>query len=158
VKTWLRRIRGAIGIGLTWAVAWFLAGMVVLFIVGFGAADVPFPLFWGLLGFIGGVTFSGVLRLVEGRRRFDEMSMPRFAAWGGLGGFLLAGVLVPITGAGASLLLLLGPLFATAGAGCAVGSLALARMAEGGALEAVGDVDDIGLTADERKRLLGDGA
>jgi hypothetical protein len=158
LKTWLRRIRGAIGMGLTWAAAWFTAGMILLFIVGFGAADVPFPLFWGVLGFIGGVTFSGLLGLVDGRRRFDEMSMPRFAAWGGLGGFMLAAVLTPITGVGMGMLSLLGPIFAVAGAGCAAGSLALARMAEDGALEAGVDVEEVGLTAEERRQLLGDGA
>ncbi len=52
MKQWLRRIRGAIGIGLTWAVAWFGAGIALLLVVGFGAADVPFPLFLGLLGFV----------------------------------------------------------------------------------------------------------
>ena len=30
MKKWLRRIRGAIGIGLTWAAAWFGAGMIML--------------------------------------------------------------------------------------------------------------------------------
>jgi hypothetical protein len=116
-------------------------------------------LFWGFLGFVGGVTFSAVLRLVEGRRRFDEMSMPRFAVWGGTGGFLLAGVLVPVTGIGMSALGFLGPLFAIAGAGCAVGSLALARMAEGGgSAETVGEGDEVGLTPEERRQLLGDGA
>ena len=39
---WMRRIRGAIGMGLTWAAAWFSAGMALLLVVGFGAADVPF--------------------------------------------------------------------------------------------------------------------
>ncbi len=123
--------------------------MVLLFIVGFGAADVPFPLFFGLLGFLAGVTFSGVLGIVEGRRRFDQMSMPRFAAWGGLGGVLLAAVFVPLTGQGADILLLLGGVFGLAGATCAAGSLALARMAEHEELlEAGSDVDEVGLTAE----------
>ena len=30
MKKWLRRIRGAIGTGLTWAAAWFGAGMIML--------------------------------------------------------------------------------------------------------------------------------
>ncbi|UCG89035.1 MAG: hypothetical protein JSW71_11055, partial [Gemmatimonadota bacterium] len=71
MKKWLRRIRGAIGMGLTWAVAWFGAGLVLLLVVGFGAADVPFPIGFGVFGFLAGVTFSGVLGVVEGRRRFD---------------------------------------------------------------------------------------
>ena len=52
MKKWLRRVRGAIGMGLTWAIAWFGAGMALLLVVGFGAADVPFPLFFGVLGFL----------------------------------------------------------------------------------------------------------
>ena len=87
---WLRRIRGAIGVGLAWGLAWFLAGMVLLLVVGPDAADVPFPVGFGALGFLAGVTFSGLLGLVDGRRRFEEMSMPRFAALGAAGGLALA--------------------------------------------------------------------
>ena len=117
--------------GLTWGVAWFGAGVALLLVVGVGAADVPFPLGFGLLGFLAGVTFSGVLGIVEGRRRFDQMSLPRFAVWGGVGGLLLSGTFVLATGLGWEVLVL-GPVFALSGAGCAVGSLALARMAEDG--------------------------
>ncbi|HEY0970376.1 MAG TPA: hypothetical protein VGE02_05305 [Gemmatimonadales bacterium] len=154
MKKWLRRIRGAIGMGLTWATAWFGAGLVLLLVVGFGAADVPFPLFFGLLGFLAGVTFSGVLGIVEGRRSFDEMSLPRFAAWGAVGGLLLAVVMSATLGGDA--LLVLGPIFALSGAGCAAGSLALARRAQrrelldGGAA-----LDDVGLTEGEVRELLG---
>ncbi len=128
MSKWLRRLRGAMGMGLIWAAAWFAAGMVMLLIVGFGAADVPFPLFWALLGFIGGMTFSAVLGLVEGRRGFDEMSLPRFAIYGATGGVLLAGGLTAMLGG--DLFPLLGAVFGLAGAGCAAGSLALARMAD----------------------------
>jgi len=38
------------------------------------------------LGFVGGAVFSVVLGTTEGRRRFDQMSLPRFAAWGAVGG------------------------------------------------------------------------
>jgi len=129
MKKWLRRIRAAIGIGLTWAIAWFGAGMVLLLVVGVGAADVPFPLLFGLLGFIAGVAFSGVLAIVEGRRRFDQMSLPRFAGWGAVGGLLLSGIFAWAAGLGGEFLVL-GPVFALAGAGSAAGTLALARKAE----------------------------
>jgi hypothetical protein len=156
VKKWTRKIRGAIGLGLAWAFAWFAAGMVLLLIVGTDAADVPFPLFFGLLGFLSGVSFAGVLGLVDGRRRFDQMSMPRFAAWGGLGSVLLAGVFSAITGQGLEAFALLGPIFGVAGATCAAGSLGLARMAQDGALvEAGSEVDDAGLTSQEKEELLG---
>ena len=163
MKKWLRRIRGAIGMGLTWGIAWFGAGLILLLIVGFGAADVPFPLGFGLLGFLAGVMFSVVLGIVEGRRRFDQMSLPRFATWGGVGGLLLSVIFVlAVALAGDTTLLsnlvFLGPLFAVAGAASAAGSLALARMAEDRELlDASADVDAAGLTEDEARELLGGG-
>ncbi len=156
MKGWIRRIRGAIGIGLTWAFAWFAAGMVLLLIIGPDAADVPFPLGFGALGFLAGMTFSGVLRLVEGRRRFDQMSIPRFALWGGVGAAAFAGLFVGITDVGTSALTFLAPIFGISGAVCAAGTLALARMAEDSELlEAGEDVSEVGLTAEERRELLG---
>ena len=156
MKKWLRRIRGAVGMGLTWGVAWFGAGVALLLVVGVGAADVPFPLGFGLLGFLAGVTFSGVLGIVEGRRRFDQMSLPRFAVWGGVGGLLLSGIFVLATGLGGEMLVVLGPVFALSGAGCAAGSLALARTAEDRELlDASGDVAEVGLTEGEAQELLG---
>lgn len=128
MRQWGRRIRGAIGIGLTWAAAWFGAGMLLLLVVGTDAADVPFPLFFGLLGFLAGATFAGLLGLVEKRRRFAQLSLPRFAAWGAVGGALLAGVVGVAAGPGVGVLGLAG-VFAAAGAASAAGTLALARRA-----------------------------
>ena len=157
MRKWLRRIRGAIGMGLTWAVAWFGAGLILLLIVGVGAADVPFPLFFALLGFLAGVTFSGVLGLVEGRRRFDQMSLARFAAWGALGGLLLSGIFTWVAGLSEGFLVL-GPVFALSGAACAAGSLALARRAEDREyLDAGADMDQAGLAEDETRELRGGG-
>jgi hypothetical protein len=127
MRNWVRRLRGAIGIGFAWGLAWLGAGLVLLAIVGPNAADVPFPLFFGFLGFIAGVIFSVVLSMTEGRRRFDQMSLSRFATWGAVGGLLLSGVMTVV--AGVESLAFLGPLFAASGAICASGSLALARRA-----------------------------
>ena len=167
MKKWLRRIRGAIGMGLTWAAAWFGAGMIMLLglllVTGSTGADVPYPLGFGAFGFVAGVTFSGVLGLVEGRRRFDQMSLPRFAGWGAAGGFLLSAIFVLVVAlaedpAFLSNLVVLGPIFAVAGAGSAAGSLALARSAEDRELlEASEDVDEVGLSEGEARELLGGG-
>jgi hypothetical protein len=164
MKKWLRRIRGAVGMGLTWAVGWFGAGMVLLLVVGPDAADVPFPLGFGMFGFFAGVLFSGVLGIVEGRRRFDQMSLPRFAGWGAVGGLLLSGAFVLtvalVEGTPTFLvnLVVLGPVFAVAGAGSAAGSLALARrVQERGLLDAGADVGEAGLAEDETRELLGGG-
>ncbi len=158
MKRWMRRIRGAIGMGLTWAAAWFAAGMVLLVIVGPDAADVPFPLFFGLLGFLAGVTFSAILGMVERRRRFDQMSIRRFAIWGGVGGLLFSGIFVSAASLGLGTLAVLAPVFAISGATCAGGALALARRAaDATALGASMDLESVGLTEQEKRELLGGG-
>lgn len=166
MRKWMRRVRGAIGMGITWAAAWFGAGMLMLvtslLLTGSTGADVPYPVGFGALGFIAGVSFSGVLGLVEGRRRFDEMSLPRFAGWGAAGGILLATAFVSLVSLieGPSFfqnLVVLAPVFGGAGAACAAGTLAIARKAsDSGTLEGV-DPDTVGLTDSEMRDLLGGG-
>ena len=128
MRNWLRRIRGAIGMGITWAAAWFAAGFVPRWVFGINS-DLPFPLLFAGLGFIAGATFSGLLVLTEGRRRFDQMSLPRFAAWGALGGLLLSALFIRGASLGWGEVLALSTTFAVACAACASGSLALARRA-----------------------------
>jgi hypothetical protein len=133
MKKWGRRIRGAIGMGLTWGAAWFGAGLLLARVPGF-YSDLPFALVFAPLGFLTGIIFSGILVGIEGRRGFERTSLPRFAGWGAASGLLLSGILV--IGAalrGGSLwgeLLLFGPPLAIASAVCAGGSLAIARRAE----------------------------
>ena len=131
----LRRVRGAIGMGLTWAVAWGGAGVVMAVITRFNA-DVPFPLFFALLGFIAGVIFSLFLTLTAGRRSFDQMSLPRFATWGAVGGIVMSAFFARAASLEWSDVLLVAPTFALASAVCATGSLALARRATRGELPA----------------------
>lgn len=122
---WLRRIRGAIGIGVTWAVAWSAVGMVPRWVIGWNA-DAPFPLIFGVLGFFAGVTFSALLVLTEGRRRLDETSARRFAGWGAVGGVVLSALFVRAASLGWGEALVLAPTFAAASAVCASVSFALA--------------------------------
>ncbi len=176
MKKWLKRIRGAIGMGLTWAAGWSLVGGLLAVLPG--AMPVGFPSLLELvvgfvaqfaaMGFVGGVAFSAVLGMTEGRRRFDQMSLPRFAGWGALGGLFLSVLKDSI---GLSLLGLLGSagvagftitgaisagVVALLGAGSAAGSLALARRADDQELlEAGEDVAEIGLTQEEKVGLLG---
>ena len=138
MNTWGRRIRGAIGIGLTWAAAWGGAGTITMlgFLLVTGhRPDPPVPLLFTVFGFVAGLIFSAVLGLTDGRRRFEQMSLPRFAAWGAAAGFLLsAAFVVAVTLAGNPgflwNLVVVGPIFAAAAAGSAAGSLALARRAQ----------------------------
>jgi hypothetical protein len=145
---WLKRLRGAIGMGLTWAIGWFIAGMAFALVVGPGTDDVPLPIRFGLVGFLSGITFSGVLGVLERRRGFDQMSLPRFAGWGAVGGLVLFGLFAMTAGPGGEPLVF-APLFALAGAGSATGTLALARKAGGReSLDAEADVNERRLTED----------
>ena len=108
---WLRRIRGAIGMSFTWAVAWVAVGFVPRWVFGIDS-DLPFPLLFGGLGFI-----AGLLVLTEGRRRFHQMSLPRFAGLGAIGGLLLSALFVGGASLGWSEVLAIATTFALA---CAV--------------------------------------
>ena len=161
LKKWGRRIRGAIGMGLTWAAAWFGAGILLARVPGF-YSDLPFALLFAPLGFVSGVIFSGILVGIEGRRGFDRTSVSRFAAWGAASGFLLSGIFV----VGAALrggalwgeFLVFGPPLAMASAVCAAGSLAVAKRAERRELsDPSGDPAEVELTESETRELLGRG-
>ena len=133
MKKWGRRIRAAIGMGLTWGAAWFGAGILLARVPGF-YSDLPFALLFAPLGLVTGIIFSGILVVIEGRRRFDRMSLSRFAGWGAASGLLLSGIFVIAAALrGESLwaeFLVFGPPLAISSAVCAAGSLALARRAE----------------------------
>jgi hypothetical protein len=135
----------------------------LLLLTGSTGADVPYPLGFGAFGFVAGVVFSGVLGVIEGRRRFDEMSLPRFAWWGAAGGLLLAAAFVLVVAlaedpAFLSNLVVLGPVFAVVGAASAAGSLALARKGEDRELlDASREVGEVGLAEAEARDLLGGG-
>jgi len=156
-KLW-RKLKAAMTIGAAWGFAWFSVGMAMFFA---GArADVPFPLAFGVFGFLTGTVFSGVLMVAEGGGR-RRLSIPRFAGWGALGGLIFAGifggavylaegVLAPLT--------VTAVVFPIAGAICASGTLALARAGERrGAIDSGSDVDidAIGLSDEETRKLLG---
>jgi hypothetical protein len=142
VSDWLRRLRGAIGLGVSWAVGWAPIGAVVGVVlgvtvgapIGLGGVVLVNATAFAILGFAGGALFSTALRLSEGRRRFEELSMPRLTALGAAGGLVLGGLVV-----GSGLWgIATTPLVAAAvvgvsttlGAGSAAGTLAIARQAD----------------------------
>lgn len=139
MKSWMQRVRGAIGIGLTWAAGWAplgaLTGWVTAAAFGFPPAVVAtnYAVTFAVLGFVGGTIFSTVLRLTEGRRSFEQLSLPRFVAWGALGGLVLGGIAVAVSLLGAGFTTL-GAVIVSAstllGAGSAAGTLVVARAAD----------------------------
>ena len=152
MSQWQRRIRGAVGMGLTWALAWALVGLLIgvtsNLLPGlpwdafFEVFDAPLPAL-AIPGFVGGALFSMVLGIAGRRRRFAELSLPRFAAWGAVGGLLLSLVPAAMVAVGLARLgsgapgvwqltaVISGPLILLSAAS-ATGTLALARMAERG--------------------------
>lgn len=98
MKKWLRRIRGAVLMGVTWAIIWAPIGPLLGVIFDpDGTMDEPWILVGVLPGFLAGVIFSIVLGIAAGRRRLDELSVRKFAGWGALAGLLL-GALPAIVG------------------------------------------------------------
>jgi hypothetical protein len=161
MKQWARRIRAAIGMGLTWGAAWFGAGTLLARVPGL-YSDLPFALLFAPLGFVTGIIFSGILVAVEGRRRIDRVSLPRFAGWGAVSGLLLTGIFVVAAALrGESWwgeFLVFGPPLAIASAVCAAGSLAIARRAERRELRGPsGDPAEAELTEEKEGELLGRG-
>jgi hypothetical protein len=169
MKQWLRRIRGAVGIGLTWGVSGFLVGASIEMIHNvwpntLGSRVDIWPAALAYPGFFGGVIFSTVLGIAGRRRRFDELSLPRFATWGAVGGLVVSLVPAAMVAMGLATpniplwqitAALVGPC-TFGGAVAASGSLALARMAEDRELlDASEDVADVGLTEEETRELLG---
>ena len=169
---WLRKLRGALFMGVTWAIGWGGTGLLIgvasvllpflPWARFFRVFDAPLPAM-AVPGFIGGVIFAGVLGVAGRHRRFDQLSLPLFALLGAVGGLLLgllpaAMVLVGLADLAEGVALWrLTAVFAVPttllGAASATGSLLLARKAEqrelGGALEGVG------LTEGEKRELLG---
>jgi hypothetical protein len=84
--------------GLTWAAGWAIAGLLIgvsSVLLPFLPWDSFFEVFDAPLpalaspGFVGGALFSIVLGIVGRGRSFHELSLPRFTAWGAVGGVLL---------------------------------------------------------------------
>ncbi len=95
---WLKRIRGAVGTGLTWAVGWGVGGVMIgvasLILpwlpwdAFFEVFDAPLPAL-AVPGFFAGLFFSLVIGVAGRRRRLEELSFGQVARWGAFGGVLL---------------------------------------------------------------------
>lgn len=168
MKGFLRRIRGALGMGMIWAAGgWLVGGLIELIyniVPGFPLGPLVdiWPMALAVVGFVAGGTAATVIAIAGRKRRFDELSLPGFTAWGALGGALLGGLalaagfaapMIPELWLRATLVV---GTTALGSAAAAAGTLALARMGDDRELLAASeDVAEVGLSARERKDLLG---
>lgn len=124
----LRRLRGLVGIGVTWGVLWALFGVALVMglrafapaSAGEGALVVGRVL--GFAGFVSGVAFGTLLTVAERRRNLQSLALWRAGLWGAIG----AAVIPLLTAADDKMVILtcpLGLLFATS-------SVLIARRAE----------------------------
>lgn len=137
----LRRIRGLLGVGVTWGALWGAIGGLIGLVIGLVTghpylADpiIEWALGMGAYGIVSGIGFGALLSLNEGRRTLRDLSLKRVAFWGVLGSALVPlgfGVL-GFFEAGTTLLDVLGAIGVTAALGgtFASGSVAMARRAE----------------------------
>lgn len=139
--TLFRRIRGLLGVGVTWGTLWGAIGGLIGLVIGIVSGDaslgtpvVEWALGMGAYGVVSGIGFGTLLSLKEGRRTLRELSLGRVAAWGVLGSALVPlgfGVL-GFFEAGTTLMDVVGAVAVTAALGgtFASGSVAVARRAE----------------------------
>ena len=162
MKTWLRRVRGAVGMGLLWALLW--APVAVLIGTRIVDPDDSMDEMWWMVGalpgFLSGVVFSAVLGTVARRRRLDELSVARVGGWGAVAG-LLTGILPFLLGDRGGrplwpLAVAVIPSITLLSAASAAASLALAQRAlKREPHDRTADPDDVGLPEGEVRELLG---
>jgi hypothetical protein len=89
----LRKLRGAIGIGLLRGTAWAALLVTIGLIIGAldpasidsGEESLPFAWIGLRFGFVSGVAFAILLTVAEGRRTIRDLSLWRVTLWGVLG-------------------------------------------------------------------------
>jgi hypothetical protein len=98
--SWLRRVRGAVGIGLAWALPWWIVGTVLSpYLRSLAKAMPPGSLGQAILdgsligwyGFLAGVTFSVVLGVAGRRRGFSDLTTSRIVKYAVTSSALLMG-------------------------------------------------------------------
>ena len=93
----LRKLRGMLGVGLTWGIGWATLIFILTSIIGavdpqqIDQGEEPWRLagLVGMVGFMSGAVFAVILSSAERRKSLKDLSVPRAALWGALGGAAL---------------------------------------------------------------------
>ena len=93
MNTLLRKLRGMLGVGLTWAVGWAIIMFILATIISvvdpdsIDAGEEPWKisLLVSTVGFVSGSAFALILSSAERRKSIRDLSAGRAALWGALG-------------------------------------------------------------------------
>ena len=104
MRVFLRRLRGALGTGLTWAVGWGVLGAVHGLLIGiikpwqweFYNPILTTALGYGIAGLVAGTGFAALLASLDRAKTLEGLSFRRLGVWGAAGGALVP-VLVHLT-------------------------------------------------------------
>ncbi len=92
-----RKLRGIVGVGLTWGLIWAALGALLGIVYGVlspqdvdpGESPVDIARMLGIAGFISGAGFALMLALLERGRTLRDVSRSRVALWGVVGGAII---------------------------------------------------------------------
>ena len=137
-----RKLRGLLGVGVTWGTLWSVIGAGIGLVIGVISPEVwestnpiiEWAIGMGLYGLVSGIGFGSFLSLREGRKTILDISLRRAAIWGVAGAVavpLLFGALGTFE-AGTTAVEVLGAIIVTGvlGGTFAPASIAVARRAE----------------------------
>ena len=130
MRNLLKRCRGILGMGLTWAVAIGALFFMLAVVIGFfdpdsidpGEAPILLARIGALVGFIAGSAFGLLMSFAEARKRILNLSLMRAGLWGAIASSLLP----LLTSANDNMVILMAPIGAILGAT----SVAVAKRAE----------------------------
>lgn len=125
----LRKLRGAMGIGLTWGALWaavfaaisIIVGVVKPEIIDQGEGPIRVGAIGGGIGLVSGVAFGIVLSFAESGKAIRDIALGRAAIWG-----ILASAIFPLLTGRQDQVFVLCPI----GAVVAVAAVVIARTAE----------------------------
>ena len=126
----LKKLRGAVGLAVTWGALWAAIFAAIVTVVGFidpdsidpGEVPVRVAMIGAVYGLVSGAVVALLFAVAERRKTIRDLSLGRAALWGAIG----TAVFPLFTQVSDSMVLILCPI----GAALAAGSVAIAKRAE----------------------------
>jgi len=121
MRSFLRKLRGALSIAVTWGGVWAAIFAAIAFVIGIvdpdsidaGEGPVRIAGIGAMFGFISGAVFAALFTATEGRKTLRDLSLGRAALWGAVATAAFP-LLTPVAN---SMLIIFCPVGAALGAG-----------------------------------------